>query len=192
MGGVSEWRPIKVSVIDIERCPATISGAPHYCALWALIRERGRPRGIVKIPFTDEALTREQLLAAVATLPPQADAPPAGATPRGELPSISVVIPSLLERRDGLKACLDSLAALNYPNYEVIVVDNRPAGAPPVELAAARVVREPRPGISAARNCGLAAATGRSSLSPTTTLRSTRAGCWRSPCECRRTRRRRA
>ncbi len=160
MGGVSEWRPIKVSVIDIERCPAAISGAPDYAALWALIRERGRPRGMIKILFADGALTREQLLTAVAALPPQADVPPPDARSRGELPSISVVIPSLLERRDGLEACLGSLAALNYPNYEVIVVDNRPAGAPPVELAGVRVVREPRPGISAARNCGLAAATG--------------------------------
>lgn len=157
---MSTWRPIKVSVIDIERCPATISGAPDYGALWALIRERGRARGMIKIPFQDGALSREQLLAAVAGLPPPAEVPTPDATPGGKLPSISVVIPSMLGRRDGLQACLDSLAALDYPDYEVIVVDNRPAGAPPVELAAVRVVREPRPGISAARNRGLAAATG--------------------------------
>ena len=39
-------------------------------------------------------------------------------------------------------------------------MNNRPAEAPPVEIAGARVIRERRPGISAARNRGLAAATG--------------------------------
>ena len=52
------------------------------------------------------------------------------------------------------------LTELDHPDYEVIVVDNRPAGAPPVDLPGARVVRETRPGISAARNRGLAEATG--------------------------------
>jgi hypothetical protein len=78
-----------------------------------------------------------------------------------ELPPISVVIPSLLKRKETLQTCLRRLQELDYPDYEVIVVDNRPAGSPPVdELPGARVVREPRVGNSAARNRGLAAATG--------------------------------
>jgi cellulose synthase/poly-beta-1,6-N-acetylglucosamine synthase-like glycosyltransferase len=154
------WRPIRVCVIDLEDCPEAISGAPDYEALWALIRERGRPRGMLKIPFEDGRLSRERLTAAVAELAPATDAPPLSRPPTGRLPSISVVIPSMLERMDGLKACLSSLAALDYSDYEVIVVDNRPQGSPPVEVAGARLVRESRPGISAARNRGLAAATG--------------------------------
>ncbi len=42
----------------------------------------------------------------------------------------------------------------------MIVVDNRRAGSPRVDLAGVRVLSEPRPGVSAARNRGLAAATG--------------------------------
>jgi GT2 family glycosyltransferase len=160
VGAVSDWRPIKVAVIDVERCPETISAAPNYSALWALIRERGRPRGMIKIPFDGAELGCERLTEAIATLPAQTDLPPV-ARPRGSrLPSISVVIPSMLERPDGLRACLCSLAELDYPDYEVIVVDNRPAGAPAFEIAGARLVREPVSGISAARNRGLAAASG--------------------------------
>ena len=55
---------------------------------------------------------------------------------------------------------MERLAALDYPDYDVIVVDNRREASEPLELPGARVVREPRPGISAARNRGLAAAAG--------------------------------
>jgi glycosyltransferase involved in cell wall biosynthesis len=160
VGAVSESRPIKVGVIDVERCPETISGAPNYGALWALIRERGRPRGMLQIPFDGAELSREQLTEAIATLPAQPDLPRLVRPQDSRLPSISVVIPSMLERPDGLRACLDSLAELDYPDYEVIVVDNRPADAPPFQIAGARVVREPLSGISAARNRGLTAAGG--------------------------------
>src|SRR6202020_59640 len=49
---------------------------------------------------------------------------------------------------------------LAHPDSEVIVVATRPADAPAAELEGARVVRESRPGISAARNRGVAVATG--------------------------------
>lgn len=156
----TRFRPIKLSTIDVERCPEAIDGQPGYRALWALVREDDRPRGMIQVPFEDGFVSREQLAAAIAALPAPSRAP-APRRPREHLlPSISVVVPSLLEREQGLKACLGSLADLDYPNYEVIVVDNRPAGAPPVDLPGVSVVRETRPGISAARNRGLEEATG--------------------------------
>jgi Glycosyl transferase family 2 len=154
------WGPIKVSVIDVERCPEGIGGAPDDTALWALVREHRRPRGMIKLPFADGRIAAGALSRAIAELPPAAAAPPL-VTPLGvRLPPVSVVIPSVLERVDGIRACLDSVAALDYPDFEVIVVDNRRAGSAPVELEGVRVVREPRPGISAARNRGLEAADG--------------------------------
>ena len=155
----SEFRPIKLAMIDVESCPESIA-ASGYAAVWALVREHGRPRGMIRVDFTDGVATREQLSAAIETLPAAPRPPESERTLDRDLPSISVVIPSLLARADGLDACLRSLAAFDYPDYEVIVVDNRAAGAAEVRLPGVRVVRETRPGISAARNRGLAEATG--------------------------------
>jgi O-antigen biosynthesis protein len=82
-----------------------------------------------------------------------------------EAPFISVVV-ATRERPRSLMACLDSLARLDYPNYEVVVVDNDPVtdataalmpGRPETNL---RYVTEPRRGLGAAHNRGLEHAAG--------------------------------
>lgn len=158
--GEARFRPIKLATIDLENFPDAIDGRPGYGALWALVREHDRPRGMIRVPFEDGSVSRGQLAVAIAALPAPSHAPVPRRPSKNLQPRISVVVPSLLEREEGLQACLRSLADLDYPNYEVIVVDNRPAGAPPVDVPGVRVVRETRPGISAARNRGLEEATG--------------------------------
>jgi GT2 family glycosyltransferase len=158
--GEARFRPIKLATIDLENFPEAIDGGADYGALWALVREHDRPRGMIRVPFEDGCVSRGQLAVAIAALPAPSHAPVPRRPPENLLPRISVVVPSLLEREEGLQACLRSLADLDYPNYEVIVVDNRPAGAPPVDVPGVRVARETRPGISAARNRGLEEATG--------------------------------
>jgi cellulose synthase/poly-beta-1,6-N-acetylglucosamine synthase-like glycosyltransferase len=85
---------------------------------------------------------------------------------RGQ-PMVSVVVPSIMERRTQMERCLDSLCRQDYPDYEVLVIDNRPVaselgwsflleeGKTPI-----RVIRQPFPGISSARNLGVAQARG--------------------------------
>jgi hypothetical protein len=84
-----------------------------------------------------------------------------------DLPRISVVLPSIIGRIDELAISLDSMRDLDYPDYEVVLVDNRrriPLDDPLPGLVDgrpwARVVRESRPGISAARNAGIANSSG--------------------------------
>jgi len=85
--------------------------------------------------------------------------------PATEPPLISVVV-ATRERPRSLAMCLDSLSHMDYPNYEVVVVDNAPASNATASLAAGRAeenlcyVREPRRGLAAAHNCGLEQATG--------------------------------
>ena len=93
-------------------------------------------------------------------LPPcQQDSMGAGA------PLISVVV-ATRERTRSLTACLDSLARLDYPNFEVVVVDNDPVTDDTASLVSSRpepnlrYAREPRRGLANAHNCGLEQAAG--------------------------------
>jgi GT2 family glycosyltransferase len=82
------------------------------------------------------------------------------------LPRVTVVVPTIGARLAELERCLDSLDKLSVPHVEVVLVDNRraPEGTELDELVCdrdrVRLVREPFPGISAARNAGVAAARG--------------------------------
>jgi len=81
--------------------------------------------------------------------------------------SITVII-ATRDRPERLDPCLDTLLALDYPAFDIIVVDNDPTTSKTVELVTARgattgritYLRENRRGLGAAHNCGLAAATG--------------------------------
>ena len=71
-------------------------------------------------------------------------------------PTCSVVV-CTRNRPTQLDQCLTSLAALNYPAYEVVIVDNAPGDQRSREVAlrwGVRYLTEPAPGLSRARNCG--------------------------------------
>ena len=77
-------------------------------------------------------------------------------------PRVSVVVASYNGGRT-LGACLESLQRLNYPDYEVILVDDGSTDNTP-EIArtfpGVRTIRQENHGLSVARNVGSAAATG--------------------------------
>src|SRR5579864_1401248 len=95
------------------------------------------------------AAVRERYLGAIPPLLPR--------TPR-----VSVVVCTYNAERT-LAPCLDSLAKLNYPDYEVIVVND---GSTDSSLAIAerysycRIISQPNKGLSVARNVGAEASTG--------------------------------
>jgi GT2 family glycosyltransferase len=77
-------------------------------------------------------------------------------------PRVSVIVCSYNGGRT-LEQCLRSLQAVDYPDYEVIVVDDGSTDATPLILSrfpSIRAIRQPNQGLSAARNVGLQAATG--------------------------------
>jgi O-antigen biosynthesis protein len=78
-------------------------------------------------------------------------------------PKVSVVVASYNGERT-LKACLDSLERLNYPDYEVILVDDGSTDTTRQTAFAHPNIRyfrhEKNLGLSVARNTGIAAATG--------------------------------
>lgn len=137
---------------------------------------RGGAAGAVVFSFTDDwhrngqpirdwamGLTRvdRSPKPAFAVVQRQFGAAPCFPLPRH--PRVSVVVASYNGERT-LKACLESLQRLNYPDYELILVDDGSTDATR-QLAAAypsvRYLRHERNrGLSAARNTGIAAATG--------------------------------
>ncbi|MGB6015317.1 MAG: glycosyltransferase family A protein, partial [Nodosilinea sp.] len=77
--------------------------------------------------------------------------------------TVSVVI-CTRDRPQQLARCLRSLQSLTTPAHEIIVIDNAPSSEATKQLVAefpaVRYCQEPRPGLSVARNRGIAIATG--------------------------------
>src|SRR5687767_8023051 len=157
----------RVLQIDLNAPLAPIPTSERYPALWILVRVGRRPIGWVRIrraavgnvitPDMLHAIVAEQLGMQVidafrnrmADVPEDAD--------DAKLPSMSVVV-CTREHPDVLERQLASLMRLDYPNYEVIVVDNAPRTSGTRNVAAkfprVRYVVEPRKGLDYARNTG--------------------------------------
>lgn len=79
-----------------------------------------------------------------------------------DLPKVSVVVCSY-NGAVTLEACLDSLMRLEYPDYEVILVDDGSEDNTPeiaAQFPAVRYISQPNRGLSVARNVGARAALG--------------------------------
>lgn len=134
-----------------------------------LLRLRGRPIGWLHLPAQR---TPRQLGDVVYELLAQADlrqlvepvpAAPGRGSKGGEsdCSGVSVVI-CTRNRPENLAGCLEALQKQQCPPGEIIVVDNAPSDERTREMAAAwgvRYVREDRPGLDFARNCGFRSAT---------------------------------
>jgi hypothetical protein len=158
-------------VADIEDLPTIDAGhgatGVAYAQVRLLVRRAGRPLGILVVDVADGPATAEDLRRLVeAQFPAElADAPPGPLRPGTR--SVSVVIPTF-RRPDDVERCVASVLATGYPALEVLVVDNCPddaATAQRLQTAFAghprvRLLSEPVPGASRARNRGARAATG--------------------------------
>jgi GT2 family glycosyltransferase len=128
-----------------------------YETVRLLVRSGRIPRGFLELPVINGAIDLAAATTAINALPP-APMPPA----RLDSP-ISVVL-CTFDRPQMLRAALTSLLLMNYPNFEIIVVDNHPASgltAAAVDAMDApqiRLISEPRQGLARARNTGAVAA----------------------------------
>ncbi|HEU5332445.1 MAG TPA: glycosyltransferase [Actinocrinis sp.] len=185
-----------ICVVELELAPparvraAGGTAAPEVAQsgqVLALVRLHGAPLGLVQAQVPEPEHTLEALIdAAHADLAPAiaghlaedgiediaSEQEALGARClRGridtlvEAPAVSVVV-ATRERPDLLERCLTSLAHLEYPRYEVIVVDNAPTSDRTEHLvrerfaSTAAYVREPIRGLASAHNRGLAEAQG--------------------------------
>ncbi|MET9613660.1 glycosyltransferase [Kitasatospora indigofera] len=138
----------------------------------ALVRSKGHPIGLVSGNGAagDPAGLRRALVEAALRDLPVPDRPggpaPAAESPATARPPLVSVIVCTRDRTEMLRRSLDSVVRTVYPRAEIIVVDNAPTGDATERLVRSRYadriryVREPVPGLSWARNRGLAEARG--------------------------------
>lgn len=161
--------PQKVHELELTRGVSSVGGMNHYDALHVLIRYMGQPLGWVTVTNGDHkpAVTAESLQHEIKEqlgyellwrLFANCDSRMNGHKPTA-LP-ISIIV-CTRDRSDQLATCLKSLTAIEYPRYEIIIVDNAPSDdqtALLVKNYPVRYIRENRPGIGYARNCGISCA----------------------------------
>ncbi|MEJ7810922.1 MAG: glycosyltransferase [Gemmatimonadaceae bacterium] len=156
--------PIKVIDVELAHGLTDIDGCAGYIAVHALVRRRGHPIGWLTIAEPDAAcVPAERVREAIATQLGPALVTPflaerIGTKPAVALPPVSIVV-CTRDRTEEMEGCLGALAALDYPEHEVIVVDNAPRTDETARLVAeypgVRYVREGRPGLDWARNRGI-------------------------------------
>ncbi|HEY8468970.1 MAG TPA: glycosyltransferase [Longimicrobiales bacterium] len=163
--------PLFVAESDLSRGIHDLEVPRGYGAARVLVRVRGRPLGWMTIPSRrDRKISAAELRKAISeqfgpggwpALLGRTDDNEAGAARReGFCPPITVVV-CTRDRTEMLAGCLRTLLDLDYPEYEVIVVDNAPSDERTARLAAelgVRYVREDVPGLDRARNRGIRAA----------------------------------
>lgn len=160
--------PQLVALVDLDRpvaLHATRPSGSDYAGAWVVGTRGGRPFSLLEIDFAGPQIGAEDLVSRLAAhLPNSAELsrpPGAGAGRRGRLPPAVVVVPTRWRREASLERCIGALLQMDYPDFEVVIVDNRsphaPRPLPPwaLKTPGVRVLHESTPGVSAARNRAL-------------------------------------
>jgi glycosyltransferase involved in cell wall biosynthesis len=134
---------------------------PRYSRLDLLVLDGNRPLAVLALfPETGRIISHSQMEKALAGRSLTVPFTPLENTIAAALPGISVVV-CTRDRPLSLANCLRTLRALDYPEYEVIVVDNKsssPQVYDTVLRSGFRYVREETVGLNWARNRGAAEA----------------------------------
>jgi GT2 family glycosyltransferase len=185
-----DFEPVRILEVDISRpLPAVPARAEAtgqtYRRATTLVRWHGQPLGTVELNLDENGLTAPAYARQIwRTFGAEITAglrrhgvTPVSRLEAGGLPDVGTseptswlvtklppvtVIVATRDRPTSLARCLDSLLALDYPSYEILVVDNAPSTAATADLIGqtyghrVRYLREDRPGLANAHNRGLA------------------------------------
>jgi GT2 family glycosyltransferase len=167
LNGTPEWDAARwVGPLDGAQVPDTgvirLLDSAGYRHARLLVRDGVTVRGFIDVPVTAGSVSVADVHAAIARLPRATHATSLNAP----LPSITVVV-CTRNRPDMVRTALTAILALDYPSFDVVVVDNASTTTATWELLAREfaddrvtAVSEPRAGLSRARNTGLLHATG--------------------------------
>jgi GT2 family glycosyltransferase len=157
--------PIPIVQVDVDAITDLVVVDAHDGQrVWVEVIRDGQVVGIVEMESADGKISAEIVRArtyqfATVTLSPRIE------LSKDVLPRMSVVVPTICKNPQRLKLTVDYLLNLNYPRFDIIVVDNRPDPnrVPLPDFGGegrVRVFWEPHRGVSAARNCGFKNAEG--------------------------------
>jgi GT2 family glycosyltransferase len=165
-----------LDAVDSASQASVSSGMPAVCRLQnaegfsrarLLVRDRERAVGFVDIAVNDSEVAfsdlRDQVVAQQYSL---TRAIPTRTKSWSDKSACVTVIVCTRDRTEMLKSALASILAADHPDFGVLVVDNAPSSDATHEFVngladpRVRLITEPRPGLSRARNAGLRAATG--------------------------------
>jgi hypothetical protein len=188
-------RPEPIRLLELELSEplcdivARTGDGKHYRRARALVRLHERPLGLIELPLGSDGVAAEDVARRIQeALGPAiarhlardgqatrivaggSELPPCRAERarfRTAAPFATVAV-ATHDRTDTLADCLESLLGLDYPHYEVVVVDNAPSTSGTRDLVATRFagdprvryLREERRGVAAAHNRALGAARG--------------------------------
>lgn len=175
--------PIKIIEIELGAPLPDLSGLAGYFFVQALVRWHGVPVGYVRVPVSNGGCSARSLGKAIldqhsstlvrlilrhglqsqdiarvldfkVLLDGGSNHNPH--TSNSHLPSVTVAV-CTRNRIEEMARCLSFLEKLDYPNLDILVVDNEPATDSLLQLVKDhypqfRYVKEPRPGLSWARN----------------------------------------
>jgi GT2 family glycosyltransferase len=132
-----------------------------YSRARLLVREAAAVRGFVELDAPNGLIARAALESALVALPRVVRH-----VDDAELPSITVIV-CTRDRAPQLRRALESILAVDYPDFDVLVVDNASRTSETRDLvqnefagSTVALVSEPIAGLSRARNTGLRGATG--------------------------------
>ncbi|MDQ0755119.1 glycosyltransferase family 2 protein [Arthrobacter sp. B3I4] len=163
---VPDWAGARwVGAVDLESLNGysqlRLQESLGYSRARLLVRNGAAVRGFIELDATDGSLARSQVEAAAAELPAAAAPRAASATP-----SITVIV-CTRDRAECLRKALEAILRLDYPNFDVIVVDNAARSSDTRDMVRKEfpdprltLISERRPGLSHARNAGLRHAQG--------------------------------
>jgi len=171
MGRREAFVPAWVTEVELEESieavvPPRREDGSAYGRVRILGRRGAQPLGLVELPVVGGSVAGDTVVAAFSD---RIDEPAAGMRVSGRTTGsealVSVIVCSR-DRAESLRAALRSILAVDYPAFEVVIVDSAPATDATSRVIQeaddhrVRYVHEPGSGLSRARNSGIEAARG--------------------------------
>jgi glycosyltransferase involved in cell wall biosynthesis len=173
MGRRKAFVPAWVTEVELDEpieavVPPRREDGSAYGRVRVLGRRGAQPLGLVELPVVGGSVAGDTVVGAFSD---RIDEPNAGMDARvprrttGSEALVSVIVCSR-DREESLRAALRSILAVDYPAFEVVIVDSAPATDATSRVIQeandhrVRYVHEPGSGLSRARNSGIEAARG--------------------------------